>query len=494
MAEARMLPKEEGQTWLILPMTSLGYKSMNTGVCHAVAHIGIQEFLTNNIPEYDNTLDAIHTAYMEAIQEYSQEFYPSEQSAIPWKAIEERFLIKFNNLNPYARFNIYALFDAIEIYYHGHRMQQLFPDKESIPGVLEVESTLPLVASQAMKEFGGMKSVGAFGDSGGIGDKYRLKDISNQFETLRKISCELNVPIGISLSTDHSNHVISACFNPAKKTWTIIDANKYKTLTLTDIELTKTIISSLIGLDISKQPILEDRYITFYRAVIYTAGIHKNALLEPVTKFLDAMEIASLRDSDVRFMPSEPGSLQYQCQMKVKEMISRAHTKEEIQQLLHDFQHFEQFYPVVLDIYKDDLISKQTIQTAVDKAYQAIADAKNQGEIKKACLSFRADYLKIAQKKEHSESYDYQERMIELLDKLLKSTPSHSAKITAFNKILVTLNEDRYDIKQLKGLMKQIKSIGSRYDDVWSVFFKTKNLKTIDDVVNEKNDFKKGVS
>lgn len=201
---------------LIKYMKHFGYQADDEGVCYGVAHIGIQAMLANDLERFDNRLKL-----MKRDQENNYQLLTQP----------ERYQ---NEIIPFI--------EGIELYFQPADYPDLF-EKRKAPLVQNAYQTSAIVNSRKIEAEGGLAQCANFS---GV---YNKQELIGLFRLLRE-SVEKSDPTyteSVPLALTNINHGISVGYDPIKKEWIFIDANKLEKRTILDDETMARSIMTAFG-------------------------------------------------------------------------------------------------------------------------------------------------------------------------------------------------------------------------------------------------------
>lgn len=202
----------QGQSWLIMKMWELNYRSDAAGICFGIANMAMQAILANDIDTFVQRLEIIQdtTDLAKAIK----------------TAEKKRLSGAILTTTDLRILEVLPFFDGIELYLQAFEYPHLF-ETNACPKMQDTLKTAALTTSASVEQAGGIVHSGSFSSI------YTTNELKVLLKTLRETIThdKLTSPMAIVLSS--SEHTITVNYHPVKKTWQLFDANH---LAVTEIE------------------------------------------------------------------------------------------------------------------------------------------------------------------------------------------------------------------------------------------------------------------
>src|SRR3990167_2341358 len=232
--------------YMIDLMKSLGYQIDDKGMCHGIVMMGVQAFLSHELPKFKQRLKFIDTHHLDLFKQLNELKTRLAILAADNKQREQLQLlpqpISFTNEEEQL-IDTWAFFDGVALYFEPTRYFQQFG--ESLP-LHDTEKISDLASSLPLDKLGGLKDIDAWPGM------YTKDELSHYLFLLDQYIRDGNQDIALTFTS--KNHTIAFAYDASTQQWLLMDSNELPPSVISvekwaEIVATKFHESNIIGFE-----------------------------------------------------------------------------------------------------------------------------------------------------------------------------------------------------------------------------------------------------
>ena len=232
--------------YMIDLMKSLGYQIDDKGMCHGIVMMGVQAFLSHELPKFKQRLKFIDTHHLDLFKQLNELKTRLAILAADNKQREQLQLlpqpISFTTEEEQL-IDTWAFFDGVALYFEPTRYFQQFG--ESLP-LHDTEKISDLASSLPLDKLGGLKDIDAWPGM------YTKDELSHYLFLLDQYIRDGNQDIALTFTS--KNHTIAFAYDASTQQWLLMDSNELPPSVISvekwaEIVATKFHESNIIGFE-----------------------------------------------------------------------------------------------------------------------------------------------------------------------------------------------------------------------------------------------------